>query len=145
VFAPCLLQYQRVDGGDSLRLSQRLVDDYLEPDTARGRPNTVLATAFDLKVYFDVVAKDPEQVGVDDVLGYSAARYAWAAATYPPGAKQPLTTLGVAGCCRCRRGGARTGGAPGLLNDLGRRGHSRHLRGPDRSHRGGRPLRHRQS
>ena len=41
---------------------------------ARARPNTVLATAFDLKVFFGVVAKGPEQVSVEDVLGFVAAQ-----------------------------------------------------------------------
>ena len=36
-----------------------VLDAYLEFVAARCRPNTVLATAFDLKVFFAVVAKGP--------------------------------------------------------------------------------------
>lgn len=45
------------DEGDRpvVRLGHRLVDDYLEFLAARARPNTVLAYAFDLKVFFGVV------------------------------------------------------------------------------------------
>src|SRR5712691_9694507 len=43
--------------GDQVRVSlgDPLVDDYLEFVAARCRPNTVLATAYDLKVFFAVV------------------------------------------------------------------------------------------
>jgi integrase/recombinase XerD len=74
VFVPCLVRYRGIDGDGSLRLGHRLLDDYLEMVASRARPNTVLATAFDLKVFFDVVGKDPEQVGVDDVLGFIKAQ-----------------------------------------------------------------------
>ena len=46
------------------------VDDYLEFVAARARPNTLLATAFDLKVFFTVVGKDPAAVTSRDVLGF---------------------------------------------------------------------------
>jgi integrase/recombinase XerD len=49
-----------------------LVDDYLEMVAARTRPNTVLATAFDLKVFFSVVGKPPEAVETADVLSFIA-------------------------------------------------------------------------
>ena len=51
-----------------------LLDDYLEMVAARARPNTVLATAFDLKVFFTVVAKEPEEVAGADVLAFIAAQ-----------------------------------------------------------------------
>jgi integrase/recombinase XerD len=70
VFVPCLVRYRPSDGSESPRLGHRLLDDYLEMVASRARPNTVLATAFDLKVFFDVVAKDPAQVSVDDVLQF---------------------------------------------------------------------------
>ena len=41
---------------------------------ARARPNTVLATAFDLKVFFSVVGKEPAEIGEADVLGFIAAQ-----------------------------------------------------------------------
>jgi integrase/recombinase XerD len=47
-----------------------LADEYLEFLRARARPNTVLATAFDLKVFFSVVEKAPTRVTSSDVLGF---------------------------------------------------------------------------
>src|SRR5436305_1933477 len=41
------------------RLGHRLVDDYLASVAARLRPNSTLAAAYDLKVFFTVIAKDP--------------------------------------------------------------------------------------
>ena len=39
-----------------------LVDDYLEFLEGRCRPNTVLAAAYDLRVFFAVVDKPPAEV-----------------------------------------------------------------------------------
>jgi len=47
-----------------------LVDDYLEFLTARARPNTLLAVAFDLKVFFCVVDKTPVRVTSADVMAF---------------------------------------------------------------------------
>jgi integrase/recombinase XerD len=47
-----------------------LVDDYLGFIGARARPNTLLATAFDLKVFFSVVEKDPAEVTRADVFTF---------------------------------------------------------------------------
>ena len=44
------------------RLGHPLVDGYLELVAARLRPNSTLAVAYDLKVFFTVVAKDPTAV-----------------------------------------------------------------------------------
>ena len=57
-------------GAERVALGHRLVDDYLEVVRARCRCNTVWATAYDLKVFFTVVAKDPVEVTVADVLGF---------------------------------------------------------------------------
>ena len=57
LFVPCLVRASQ-DGGRVPRLGHRLLDDYLDMVAARARPNTVLATAFDLKVFFSVVGKD---------------------------------------------------------------------------------------
>lgn len=59
MWMPCLVQSDA--GADRLvvRLGHVLVDDYLEFLSARARPNTVLAYASDLKVFFEVVGKDP--------------------------------------------------------------------------------------
>ena len=51
-----------------------LLDEYLEFVAGRCRPNTVLATAFDLKVFFDVVGKAPAEVTAADVLGFITAQ-----------------------------------------------------------------------
>jgi integrase/recombinase XerD len=68
---PCLVRFDAGDGGvRGVRLGHPLLDDYLELVAARARPNTVLATAFDLKVFFGVVAKDPVEVTAADVLGF---------------------------------------------------------------------------
>ena len=55
--------YLRDPGSDDrvrVGLGDPLVDDYLEFVAARCRPNTVLATAYDLKVFFSVVGKDSQ-------------------------------------------------------------------------------------
>ena len=57
-----------------VRLGVPLVDDYLEFLEGRCRPNTVLAAAYDLKVFFTVVAKDPHGVVPADVLGFITAQ-----------------------------------------------------------------------
>ena len=54
---------------ERVALGHRLVDDYLEVVRARCRRNTLWATAYDLKVFFTVVDKDPVAVTVADVLG----------------------------------------------------------------------------
>lgn len=53
-----------------MRLGHPLVDRYLEFVAARARPNTVLATAYDLKVFFSVVGKDPVEVTTADILDF---------------------------------------------------------------------------
>ncbi|MDE3076459.1 MAG: tyrosine-type recombinase/integrase [Chloroflexota bacterium] len=52
----------------SLKLGHPLVDDYLAFVGARARRNTWLATAYDLKVFFTVVAKEPGEVTTADVF-----------------------------------------------------------------------------
>src|SRR5258706_10924219 len=51
-----------------------LLDEYLEFLAGRCRPNTVLAVAYDLKVFFAVVAKPPRRVPPADVLGVMTAQ-----------------------------------------------------------------------
>ena len=51
-------------------LGHPVLDRYLAFVAARCRPNTVLATASDLKAFFGVVAKEPDQVEVADVLAF---------------------------------------------------------------------------
>ena len=54
----------------------RLADEYLEFLSGRGRPNTVLAAAYDLKVFCTVVGKPPQKVGPADVLAFITAQRA---------------------------------------------------------------------
>jgi hypothetical protein len=55
-------------------LGAPLLDDYLRFVSGRCRPNTVLAAAFDLKVFFTVVDKQPEDVRPADVLAFVTAQ-----------------------------------------------------------------------
>jgi integrase/recombinase XerD len=57
-----------------LRLGVPLLDAYLDFVAGRCRPNTVLATAYDLKVFFGVVGKEPASVTSADVLGFVTAQ-----------------------------------------------------------------------
>jgi integrase/recombinase XerD len=56
----------------SIGLGHPLVDDYLELVGACGATNTWLATAYDLKVFFEVVAKEPAEVTAADVFAFLA-------------------------------------------------------------------------
>ncbi len=56
------------------RLGHRLVDDYLELVAARLRPNSTLAVAYDLKVFFTVVGKDPATVTRGDIITFVRAQ-----------------------------------------------------------------------
>ena len=73
MFVPCLVR-AALGGGDAPRLGHPLLDDYLDMVAARARPNMVLATAFDLKVFFSVVGKAPAEVVGADVLAFIAAQ-----------------------------------------------------------------------
>ncbi len=76
VWTPCLVR--SADPGDRVpvRLGDPLVDDYLEFVAVRCRPNTVLATAYDLKVFFSVVGKEPSRVSTADVFAFLSAQRA---------------------------------------------------------------------
>jgi integrase/recombinase XerD len=77
VLDPCLVRFDAADrGGRAVRLGHPLLDDYLELVAARARPNTLLATAYDLKVFFGVVAKDPAEVTTADVFAFIKAQRA---------------------------------------------------------------------
>jgi hypothetical protein len=54
----------------AITLGHPLLDDYLEFVAARARPNTLLAAAYDLKVFFTEVVKQPAEVTAADVLGF---------------------------------------------------------------------------
>jgi site-specific recombinase XerD len=70
----CLIRTRGPSGQPVVRIGMPLIDDYLEFLEGRCRPNTVLAAAYDLKVFFTVVAKPPADVIVADVLGFITAQ-----------------------------------------------------------------------
>ena len=57
-------------------LGHPLLDDYLEFVAARARPNTLLAAAYDLKVFFTEVVKQPAEVTTADVFAFLKAQRA---------------------------------------------------------------------
>ena len=71
---PVLIREADRGGRPVLRLGHRQLDRYLEFVAARARPNTVLATGYDLKVFFTVVAKEPAEVTTADVLEFITAQ-----------------------------------------------------------------------
>jgi integrase/recombinase XerD len=75
VWVPSVEQRRLGETGVEVRLGHELADDYLRFVAARCRPNTVLATAFDLKVFFTAAGgKDPAAVTVTDVLEFIAGQ-----------------------------------------------------------------------
>ena len=74
VVDPCLIRSVDASGRPVLRLGVPLLDAYLDFVAGRCRPNTVLATAYDLKIFFAVVGKDPADVSSADVLGFITAQ-----------------------------------------------------------------------
>jgi hypothetical protein len=60
---PCLIRSRGPSGEPVVRVGVPLVDDYLESVEGRCRPNTALAAAYDLRVFFSVVAKPPADDG----------------------------------------------------------------------------------
>ena len=71
---PCLIRSRGPSGEPVVRLGMPLVDDYLEFLEGPCRPNTVLAAAYDLRVFFGVVGKSPAEVCAPDVLGFITAQ-----------------------------------------------------------------------
>jgi integrase len=71
---PCLIRSRGPSGEPVVRLGMPLLDEYLEFLEGRSRPNTVLAAAYDLKVFFTVVGKPPAVVRSADVLGFITAQ-----------------------------------------------------------------------
>ena len=70
----CVVCSRDRSGGLVVRVGVPLADVYLEFLGGRCRPNTVLAAAYDLKVFFTVVGKPPEQVRPADVLAFMTAQ-----------------------------------------------------------------------
>ena len=69
-WVPVLVREADQGGRPCLRLGHSQVDRYLDFVSARARPNTALATGYDLKVFFSSVAKEPVEVTTSDVLGF---------------------------------------------------------------------------
>lgn len=76
MFVPCLIHQRNTGAGQAPRLGHPLLDDYLLVVAARARPNTVLAVAYDLKVFFTFLGKEPDQVDTLDVLAFIKAQRA---------------------------------------------------------------------
>ena len=64
----------RADGRRLYRVGHELIDEFLEFVAGRCRANTVRAYAHDLKVFFEVVGKDPSEVTPRDVLAFVAGQ-----------------------------------------------------------------------
>ena len=60
----------------SVVLGYPLLDDYLAFVAARARPNTLIAVAYDLKVFFTEVEKAPGEVVTTDVLAFISSQRA---------------------------------------------------------------------
>jgi len=68
---PCVIASRdRWGAVAAVRVGHPLVDEYLEFARSRARPNTVLAQAFDLKVFFETVGKTPVRVTSADVMAF---------------------------------------------------------------------------
>jgi len=74
VIEPCLLRSRDAAGELVVRLGVPLLDEYLEFLVGRSRPNTVLAVAYDLKVFFAAAGKPPRRVSAADVFGFITAQ-----------------------------------------------------------------------
>jgi integrase len=69
-WSPCLTRSFAGAELTAITVGQPLVDDYLAFAGARLRLNSWLAVAFDLKVFFTVVGKDPAAVTTADVFAF---------------------------------------------------------------------------
>jgi integrase/recombinase XerD len=76
VSAISLTRSRDADGELVVRLGVPVLDEYLDFLAGRCRPNTVLAVAYDLKVFFTVVGKPPRRVRPVDVLAFMTAQRA---------------------------------------------------------------------
>lgn len=73
---PCLVRSRRGTEVEAITLGHPVLDDYLAFVGARARPNTWLAIASDLKIFFQSVAKEPAQVTAADVFAFLASQRA---------------------------------------------------------------------
>lgn len=74
-WSPSFTRTARPDGdGHVYRVGHPAVDEFLEFVAGRARPNTVRAYAHDLKVFFEVVDKEPAEVTPADVMAFVTAQ-----------------------------------------------------------------------
>jgi len=73
---PCLARSTADGEIEKIRLGHPLLDDYLVFVAARARASTWLAVAYDLKVFFEVVGKEPAVVTTADVFAFLSAQQA---------------------------------------------------------------------
>src|SRR6266581_9175131 len=73
---PCLVRSAADGEIEKITLGHPLLDDYLVFVVARARINTWLAVAYDLKVFFEVVGKEPAVVTTADVFAFLSAQRA---------------------------------------------------------------------
>jgi integrase/recombinase XerD len=71
-----LIRSRDAAGNVVARLGLSLADEYLEFLAGRCRPNTVLAVAYDLKVFFTTAGKPAEAVTTADVLAFMTSQRA---------------------------------------------------------------------
>jgi integrase len=76
MIVPCLIRSVAAGELRSIRLGHPVLDDYLEFVGARARTNTWLAAAYDLKVFFSVIVKEPAAVTTADVFAFIKAQRA---------------------------------------------------------------------
>lgn len=75
-WSPCLIHSSSGPDAVSIKVGHPLLDDYLAFVGARARRNTLLAVAFDLKVFFSTVPKEPAAVSTADVFTFLKAQRA---------------------------------------------------------------------
>ena len=69
-WSPCLVE----GSAGEIRFGRPRVDDYLELVLARAQRNTLLAAAYDLKVFFSVLGKDPLEVETANLYAFVKAQ-----------------------------------------------------------------------
>ena len=69
-FIPCVVRSPGPADREEIHVGHPLLDAFLEFVGSRARWNTVLATAFDLKVFFSFIDTDPAAVTTADVLAF---------------------------------------------------------------------------
>jgi site-specific recombinase XerD len=74
VWEPSFQSVVRADGSRACGVGHPLVDEFLDFVAGRARPNTVVAYAYDLVVFFGLVGKEPAEVTTRDVLAFIAAQ-----------------------------------------------------------------------